>query len=987
MAASFFSEFGLLWYLGELRKDEFRKFKLLLKEEPLHLGLQPIPWAEVKKASREDLAGLLVQRYEEKQAWDVTFILFQKIGRKDLCEKAKMEITGHMKTYRAHVKERFSRMWFRDPVTRMYEYFEKDLTPKERGYLEFFFAPQGEAGNRMVVLRGISGIGKTTLLVKLMLAWAEGMLYQDRFSYVFYFSCREATRLPPASLAALACRGWSDTLTPVAEMASQPERLLFILDGLEELTDDLDGPESDLCCDWMEQRPVRAVLSSLLRRRLVPESCLLLATVPVYPRGVEDRLGGPEVRTMAGFSDAERKLYFCCIFRERSHVVEAFSLVRDNEQLFTMCRIPVLCWVVCTCLKQELERGRDLAPTCRRTTSLYASFLLNLFTPKAGAWAPDEQGQGRGRLKGLCSLAAEGMWSDTFIFSMEDLQRNGLVGADVPALLDGKALRECGDTEGSYAFVHACVQEFCAATFYLVSSHTDHPHPAVGSAEALLSTYLQRTKVQWIYLGCFLCGLLHGQEQEKLQAFFGAPLHGEDVERALRRHLENVNESTPGQREVDFLALCYCLFEMENAGFLHWAMDLFLDVRFSIMDRSDLVVSAYCLKHCSSLRKLRLSIQNVFAEGEADTSMSSYYLVCWYQVCSALTTNENLRELQVEDSNLNGPAFRTLSRQLKHPRCRLQKLQIKNVSFSGESWLFFEALMHSPDLQHLDLSGTSLSRDDVASLCNALKNPVCGIEKLLLANCGLLADDCEAFKGVLVRSSKLRLLNVSYNYLDHGLSLLCEALCHPACTLEALVLGCCYLRERCWRNLYEVLLCSKSLIHLDVNTNVLKYEDLSLLCQALRQPSCQLMSLCVLNCFITAKGCRDLACVLAGNLKLRSLQIGHNDIGDDGVRLLCQALLHPRCCLENLGLGACKLTGACCEDLASVLVRSPTLRTLNLSRNTLDHDGVVALCEALRHPECRLRILGLKIAEFDEETQRLLMAEEERNPFLTITDD
>ncbi|KAM8788776.1 NACHT, LRR and PYD domains-containing protein 4 [Rhynchonycteris naso] len=901
MAASFFSEFGLLWYLGELRKDEFRKFKLLLREEPLHLGLQPIPWAEVKKASREDLAGLLVQRYEEKQAWDVTFILFQKIGRKDLCEKAKTEITGHMKTYRAHVKERFSRMWFRDPVTRIYEYFEKDLTPKERSYLEFFFTPQEEAGNRMVVLRGISGIGKTTLLVKLMLAWAEGTLYQDRFSYVFYFSCREATRLPPASLAALACRGWSDVLTPVAEMESRPERLLFILDGLEELADDLDGPESDLCRDWTEQRPVRVVLSSLLRRRLVPESCLLLAAVPVYPRGMEDRLGSPEVRTLAGFSDTERKLYFCCVFRERSRVVEAFSLVRDNEQLFAMCRVPILCWVVCTCLKQELERGRDLAPTCRRTTSLYASFLLNLFTPKAGARAQDEQIQGRSWLKGLCSLAAEGMWSDTFIFSAEDLRRNGLVGADVPALLDGKALRECRDTEGSYAFIHVCVQEFCAAAFYLVSSHADHPHPAVGSAEALLSTYLQRAKVQWIYLGCFLCGLLHRREQEKLQAFFGAPLHGEDVERALRQHLESVSESAHGQRQVDFLALYYCLFEMENEGFLHWAMDLFRDVSFSVMDRSDLVVSAYCLKHCSSLRKLSLSIQNVFVEGEADTSTSSYYLVCWHQVCSALTTNENLRELQVQDSNLNEPAFRILSRQLKHPRCRLRKLQ--------------------------------------------------------LANCSLLADDCEAFKEVLVRSSKLRLLNVSYNYLDHGLSLLCEALCHPACTLEALVLGCCYLNEHCWQNLYEVLLNSKSLIHLDINTNVLKYENLSLLCQALRQPSCQLMSLCMLNCFITAEGCRDLARVLAGNPKLRSLQIGYNDIGDDGVRLLCQALLHPRCHLENLGLGACKLTSACCEDLASVLVGSPTLRTLNLSRNTLDRDGVVVLCEALRHPECRLQML------------------------------
>lgn len=94
MASSFFSDFGLLWYLGELKKDEFRKFKDFLKQEPLQLGLKPIPWAEVRKATREGLANLLVKHYEEQEAWNVTFSIFHKIHRKDLCEKAKKEITG-----------------------------------------------------------------------------------------------------------------------------------------------------------------------------------------------------------------------------------------------------------------------------------------------------------------------------------------------------------------------------------------------------------------------------------------------------------------------------------------------------------------------------------------------------------------------------------------------------------------------------------------------------------------------------------------------------------------------------------------------------------------------------------------------------------------------------------------------------------------------------------------------------------------------------
>lgn len=57
-------------------------------------------------------------------------------------------------------------------------------------------------------------------------------------------------------------------------------------------------------------------------------------------------------------------------------------------------------------------------------------------------------------------------------------------------------------------------------------------------------------------------------------------------------------------------------------------------------------------------------------------------------------------------------------------------------------------------------------------------------------------------------------------------------------------------------------------------------------------------------------------------------------------------------------LEECGLTSACCKDLASVLTSSKTLQQLNLTLNALDYAGVVVLCEALRHPECALQVLG-----------------------------
>lgn len=91
--ASFFSDFGIMWYLKELNKKEFVKFKEFLKQEILQFGLT-ISCTEVKRATREDLANLLLKHYEEKQAWNITFNIFQKLNRTDLIERAKREIAG-----------------------------------------------------------------------------------------------------------------------------------------------------------------------------------------------------------------------------------------------------------------------------------------------------------------------------------------------------------------------------------------------------------------------------------------------------------------------------------------------------------------------------------------------------------------------------------------------------------------------------------------------------------------------------------------------------------------------------------------------------------------------------------------------------------------------------------------------------------------------------------------------------------------------------
>lgn len=116
------------------------KFKEFLKQEILQLRLKQISWTEVKKASQEDLANLLLKHYEEKQTWDMTFRIFQKLNRKDLIEKAESEMgdSGHPKLYRDHLKMKLTHYGSRAFNISIQNFFEEKFTQDDQNFLRTF---------------------------------------------------------------------------------------------------------------------------------------------------------------------------------------------------------------------------------------------------------------------------------------------------------------------------------------------------------------------------------------------------------------------------------------------------------------------------------------------------------------------------------------------------------------------------------------------------------------------------------------------------------------------------------------------------------------------------------------------------------------------------------------------------------------------------------------------------------------------------------
>ncbi|XP_053144369.1 NACHT, LRR and PYD domains-containing protein 3-like isoform X1 [Hemicordylus capensis] len=602
--------------------------------------------------------------------------------------------------------------------------------------MENLFDSEAEGPNsRTVVLLGPAGVGKTTALQKLMLDWASGSLWQERFAYAFYISCGVVNRSrEPMSLADLLLNSCSPGTLLMEDVLMNPDSLLLMVDGFDELNfSGLPGdkPSSDL---HTKQAPAKLVIG-LLRKKLLAKSHTIIATRPVALERLQQLcLISPQLVEVLGFRPTQRKEYFHQFFEDKAEATQAFELVRRNETLFSLCFLPVMCWMLCSSFREEPQR--DLLqeiPETAKVTEIHMLLLSRFLGPHCRLSS----------LGGLCSLARHGVLHKTMVFDEEGLKEHGLDCLDLEAFsARGRILHQDAHLAATYRFTHLSFQEFFAALFYLI--HADRESGmflkdlkgGFGNKEHC-SDYFMLVR--------FLFGLSNPQQLSVLQNTWDCRTSGAGLRQELLRWVEEGAQHHSFRRPEQLLELYHCVYEAEDLAFAQSVMGHIHSLDLQLSTKLDLMALSFCLPATAALHLFRLVGYELGTMGHS-------------QLLPGLLKSS---EIQLNRCGLTAAACESLA----------------SVVVSNQS------------LTRLDLGGNPLDDLGVSHLCEKLMDSCCQLQALRLHHCGLTAAVCKDLASVLETSETLVELGLGDNQLgDEGVRQLCPALRKPHCKLQRLAL-------------------------------------------------------------------------------------------------------------------------------------------------------------------------------------------------------
>ncbi|XP_051735687.1 NACHT, LRR and PYD domains-containing protein 12-like isoform X4 [Ctenopharyngodon idella] len=901
-----------------------------------------------------------------------------------------------------------------------------------------FEAPEQDEEIRTVLTKGVAGIGKSVSVQKFVLDWAEGKENQD-ISFIFPLPFREMNLMKKEKLSLM------DLITqffPETKGLNLTRRnnfkVLFILDGLDECRLPLKFDCNETWCDVSSPASLDVLLTNLMKGNLLPSALIWITTRPAaaskIPPDCIDRL--TEIR---GFSDAQKEEYFKKRFTDQNQANTIIDHVKKSKSLFIMCHIPVFCWISATVLQNILEEKRNndvknnqadeisktpqdsnTEDTPKTLTQMYTHFLRFQIQQSRrkydGEYAADVSWD-KDAILSLGKLAFHQLEINNVIFYDTDLEACGIdvYKASVYSGMCTQIFKEeTGIILGTmYCFVHLSIQEFIAALYAHLfldinkKSVFDHESTGQENKNETMIDFLKTAVDKALesdngHLDLFLRFLLGLSLQSNRRLLRGLLTQQDDNDQSNKEIVQYIKQkledNLPAERSIN---LFYCLNELNDQTLVKEIQTHLSKGSLSSGDLSPAQWSALVFVLLTSEEELEEFELQKFKELDEclirllaviKTSKRALLNDCNLtdKSCSALAavlgSDSNLKELNMNNNNLQDSGVKLLCTGLMNIKCKLEILRLSNCSVTEEGYkALASALRSNPShLIELDLTGNDPGQSGVKELDDLLQDPNCQLKTLRFLSPA--ADEaCQYVSGIVGKNPLLlRELNLSEHELgDTGVNQIAALLQDKHCRLNTLTLNRCSITEEQCVILTSALKSNPShLRELNLSGNNLGDSGVKNLSDLLMNPQFKLEKLHLNRCSITEEQCVILTSALKSNPShLRELDLSENNLGNTGVKHLCDVLKDSHCKLERLSLSLCYMTDEGCSALTSALKSNPShLRELNLSWNNLGDSGVKNLSDLLMNPQFKLEKLDLSYCSITEKQCVILTSALKSNP-------
>ena len=628
-----------------------------------------------------------------------------------------------------------------------------------------------EEENKVILIEGGPGMGKSTLAIEMCKCWAAGELLEE-YDAVILLPLRDPEIQAASNIGDLLLVENQNEREPLYDeiTASQGANVCFIFEGYDELPEQL--RKVSVFAKIKEKLP-KCTLIYTSR----PEACNQLRHV------ASQRI---EIR---GFKEEQVNEYITNAFENvedgKGKALNLTSQVKDNPSIRSILYVPINIAIVCHIFLLTLTLPKTL-------TELYCLLCLNLILHHINKHSPGEvdylsslhnlPAHISDQFHKLCFIAYRGKEEDKILFSSCELESYGID----PSKLSGLGLLLIAPStsvygrEKSYNFLHLTVQEYCSA-FYL-------------------STLMDKEQLE-----CFKKYQFYESFQMIWRFYSGVTrLKNKEILHCVLP--SKWVRSRYGKRRI--VELLHCVYEAHNDEVCQAVGNHFdgnIDLSGRQLDQISCCAIGYLLERC------RGTIVNLSYCHIADVG-------CRILLNSLLLHHDNSYclefELDLYDSHITEKSS-SLIASLLSSDYPISKLDVGFNKLSSSTDIIFKSLHHNTVLTELLLRSTSLRSSDMESLVQMLtSNNTLSVMDISLNDIG--PDGCQYFANC--RNISLNKLIMSGCELGiSGADNIGIMLCHNSIT--SVDLGWNSIGDAGVEKLVEHLKCNKTVKHLDLWNN------------------------------------------------------------------------------------------------------------------------------------------------------------------------